>query len=71
MKVLVSHVEEGPELFYVHICRNETIEGLQYLEKMTSDLNKVSYSMAMMVVSVSSPTVTIVIKEKVIIYCDN
>ena len=44
LKALVSHVEEGPGLFYVHICSDQTVNGLQCLEKMTSRLNKVSNS---------------------------
>ena len=42
MKVLVTHVTEGPQLFYAQICCNETIKNLQYLETMTSAINKVS-----------------------------
>jgi len=42
LKILVTHVEDGPELFYVQVCSNETFERLQCLERMTSVLNKVS-----------------------------
>ena len=42
LKILVTHVTEGPQLFYAQICCNETIKNLQRLDTMTSAINKVS-----------------------------
>ena len=42
LKILVTHVEEGPGLFYAQICCDETIRSLQCLESMTDDISNVS-----------------------------
>lgn len=42
MKILVTHVEEGPGLFYAQIYNDETMRQLHCLDSMTDAINKVS-----------------------------
>ena len=42
LKILITHVEEGPGLFYAQIICDETIKDLQCLDSMTDVINKVS-----------------------------